>query len=114
MKMKRSRILVCGKCQESMTAAFFVARHRTPNGAPCRTVPCDTCLRPAKKNPHHQGRLALSRAPPAPRRARENPCRGSQAKMEEPAQGKNPAKAESPPASDGFDEVSIGHEYKTS
>ena len=62
MKRKRSRILVCGKCQESMTAAFFVARHRTPNGAPCRTVPCDTCLRPVKNNAHHQGRLVFCSA----------------------------------------------------
>jgi hypothetical protein len=45
-----------------MTAAFFVARHRTPNGAPCRTVPCDTCQRPVKNNAHREGRLVFCSA----------------------------------------------------
>src|SRR2546427_156320 len=59
---KRSRILVCGKCQESMTAAFFVLRHRAPSGLPCRTVPCDTCGAPVRNNTHHQAALVFCNA----------------------------------------------------
>src|ERR1043166_5732447 len=52
---KRSRIIVCGKCQESMTVAFFVTRHRAKNGQPCRTVPCDTCGEPVTNNRYRWG-----------------------------------------------------------
>lgn len=49
---KRSRIIVCGQCQESMTIAFFVNRHRSKSGVPCRTVPCDSCGTAVNNNAH--------------------------------------------------------------
>ena len=41
-------------------------------------------------------------------------CAGDPTKTDDPAQGKSRALPEKPLASDGFDELSIGHEYKTS